>query len=72
MVNVLVYEVVNVAYIYLGGTALTIRHFIRGFLDILMTGVITVPVAALSRRLIFGRRVETPVLRNQPIVFGKK
>ena len=72
MMNVLIYEIVNIAYIYLGGTALTIRHFIRGFLDVLLTGVITVPVAALSRRLIFGRRVETPVLRNQPIVFGKK
>ena len=47
-VNVLIYEVVNVMYIYLGGTALTGDHIGRALTNILattaLTGLIMVPV----------------------------
>ena len=72
MVNVLVYEVINVAYIYLGGTTLTVSHFIRAFLDILFTGVLTLLIEFPLRRLILGKREKPMILKNQPIVFSKK
>lgn len=72
MSNILVYEVVNVAYIYLGGTALTLLHFRRALQSVLLTGVLTLLVEFPVRRLIFGRRVVVPVLKNQPIEFSKK
>jgi len=72
MSNVLVYEVVNVAYIYLGGTTLTLLHFRRALRDVVLTGLLTALLAIIVRRLIFGKRHETPVLKNQPIVFSKK
>ena len=71
-VNVLVYEVVNVAYIYLGGTILTLNHFLRALRDVVLTGALTLLIEFPLRRLILGKRVETPVLRNNPIVFQKK
>ncbi|MBQ9210090.1 MAG: hypothetical protein IJ153_00175 [Clostridia bacterium] len=72
MVNVLVFEIVNVAYIYLGGTALTITHFRRALQDVVLTGLLTLLVEFPVRRLIFGKREVVPVLKNQPIRFGKK
>ncbi len=72
MSNVLVWEVVNVAYIYLGGTALTFLHFRRALQSVLLTGALTLLVEFPVRRLIFGRRVIIPVLKNQPIEFSKK
>ena len=72
MVNVLVYEVINVAYIYLGGTTLTVSHFIRAFLDTLFTGVLTLLIEFPLRRLILGKREKPMILKNQPIVFEKK
>lgn len=72
MANVLVYEVINVAYIYLGGTSLTAAHFSRALLDVLLTGALTLLIEFPLRRLIFGKRVEVPVLKNQPIEFAKK
>ncbi len=72
MANTLVYETVNVAYIYLGGTDLTARHFTRALQDILLTGLLTLVIEFPLRRLILGRKEEVPVLKNQPIVFSKK
>jgi len=72
MTNVTVYEIVNVAYIYLGGTDLTLQHFRRAVLDVLLTGLLTVLIEFPLRRLILGRKKAIPVLKNQPIVFGKK
>lgn len=72
MANVLVYETVNVAYIYLGGTDLTFQHFRRAFRDIYLTGLLTLAIELPIRRLILGRREEVPVLKNQPIVFSRK
>lgn len=72
MVNVLVFEVVNVAYIYLGGTSLTLMHFRRALRDVFLTGALTLLIGFPLRRLIFGKRTEEPKLKNQPIVFLKK
>ncbi len=72
MVNTLVYETVNVAYIYLGGTDLTARHFIRAALSIVLTGLLTLAIEFPLRRLILGKKKEEVVLKNQPIVFSKK
>lgn len=72
MANVFVYETVNVAYIYLGGTSLVPLHFRRALQDIVLTGLLTLVIEFPVRRLIFGKRVVVPVLKNQPIEFGKK
>ncbi len=72
MANVLVYETINIIYISLGGSELTSAHFMRGVLDVLLTGLLTLLVAIPVRRLIFGRREEKRVLRINPIVFGRK
>ena len=72
MVNVFAYEVINVAYIYLGGTSLTATHFLRAMLDVLLTGLLTLLIEFPLRRLILGRREKPIALKNQPIVFEKK
>ena len=40
MLNTLVYEIVQITYIYLGGSPLTVSHFLRGFADIALTGAL--------------------------------
>lgn len=72
MVNVAVYEVFNVVYIYIGGTVLTLTHYTRALTDVVLTGLLTLVIEFPIRRAIFGKRTETPVLKNQPIVFGRK
>ena len=72
MVNVLVYEIVNVAYIYLGGTDLTLLHFRRALRDVYLTGLLTLGIEFPLRRLILGKREKPVALKNQPIVFEKK
>ena len=70
--NVTVFETVNVIYIYLQGTALTPQHIERAALDVVLTGVLAVFVGLILRRIILGRTKREPVLKRQPIVFGKK
>lgn len=72
MTNVAVFETVNVVYIYLQGTALTLQHFRRAAWDVVLTGVLSFFTALFLRRLILGRIKREPVLKRQPIVFGKK
>ncbi len=48
--NTLIYEIVNITYIYLGGTVLNIDHFVRGGVDILSTMVLTLLITPLLRR----------------------
>ncbi len=72
MVNVLAYEAINVIYISLGGSDLTSDHILRGVLDIVLTGLLTLLIAFPVRRLIFGRQEEKRVFRIAPIVFGRK
>ncbi len=72
MSNTLVYETVNVVYIFLGGSSLNSGHILRGLADVLLTGALTFLVSFPVRRLIFGRKVINPVLKKTPIVFGRK
>ena len=72
MSNTLMYETVNVVYIFLGGSSVTYSHILRALLDVALTGALTFLVAMPVRRLIFGKKLVEPVLKNTPLVFGKK
>ena len=71
LLNTLVYEVVNVTYIYLGGYDLTAGHIFRALLDVFLTGLLALFLMFPLRRLIFGRRINAPVMRTAPVVFSK-
>ena len=71
MLNTLVYETVQITYIYLGGSPLTVSHFLRGFADIVLTGALCFLILVPVRRAIFGRRRTQPVMRPAPVVFTK-
>ena len=69
--NILVFEIVNVTYIYLGGSALTFSHFIKAFGDVILTSLLCLILLFPIRRLILGPKSETLVLRSAPVVFTK-
>ena len=71
MLNTLVYATVQITYIYLGGSPLTVSHFLRGFADIVLTGALCFLILFPVRRAIFGRRRTQPVMRPAPVVFTK-
>ena len=72
MVNTFAYEVFQVAYIYLGGNSVTWQNVQRALLDVLLTGLLALCIGFWVRLIIFGRRKEVPILKNQPIVFSKQ
>ena len=69
--NILVFEIVNVTYIYLGGSALTLSHFIKAFGNVVLTSLLCLVLLFPIRRLIFGPKLETLVLRSAPVAFTK-
>jgi hypothetical protein len=69
--NILVFEIVNVTYIYLGGSALTFSHFIKAFWDVILTSLLCLVLLFPIRRMILGPRSDTRVLRSAPVVFSK-
>ena len=71
MLNTFVYEVVQITYIYLGGSVLTVTHFLRGIADVIMTGLLCLVLVFPIRRIIFGRRRNQPVMKTAPVVFSK-
>ena len=71
MLNTFVYEIVQITYIYLGGSPLTVSHFLRGFADIVLTGALCFLILFPVRRAIFGRRRTQSVMRPAPVVFTK-
>lgn len=71
MLNVLFYEVINVTYVYVRGSALTAGHFLKAFLDVLLTSLLCLILQFPLRRLILGRSKETLVLKSAPVVFRK-
>ena len=72
MLNTFVYETVQITYIYLGGSPLTVNHFLRGLADVFFTGVLCFLLQYPVRRLIFGRGGRPqPVMRPAPVVFTK-
>lgn len=72
MSSTFAYETVNVVYIFLGGSSITPGHILRALADVLLTGMLTLVIAFPVRRWIFGKREADPVLKNAPIVFGRK
>ena len=71
VLNTFIYEAVNVTYIYLGGSELTGGHFLRSFLDLVLTGALCMLLMFPVRRMILGPRSDTPVMKPAPVVFGK-
>ena len=71
MLNTLVYEAVNITYVYISGISLTAAHIFRGLLAVMLTGVLTLLLAFPVRRLIFGRRLNAPVMKTSPVIFKR-
>ena len=69
--NTLIYEIVNVTYIYLGGSVLTAAHFLKAFADILLTSLLCLILLFPLRRIILGRKTDTLVLKSAPVVFRR-
>lgn len=69
--NTLIYEIVNVTYIYLGGSPLYYYHFIKAFTDVILTSLLCLVLLFPLRRLILGRKSEQLVLKSAPVVFRK-
>ncbi len=69
--NTFIYETVQITYIYLGGNALTIHHFLRGLTDILGTCLLCLLLVFPLRFAVFGRRRNQSVLQPSPVVFTR-
>ena len=69
--NILVFETVNLTYIYLGGSLLTFGHFLKGFLDVILTSFLCLILLFPLRRLILGPGSKNLILRSAPVVFSK-
>ena len=71
VLNTFIYETVQITYIYLGGNALTVPHFLRGLTDVFGTGFLCLLLVFPFRFAIFGRRRNPSVLRPSPVVFTR-
>lgn len=71
MLNVLIYETVQVTYIYLGGSPVTGSHILRGLADVICSGLLCLILQFPVRLAIFGHRRSPQVLRPAPVVFSK-
>lgn len=69
--NVLIFEIVNLTYIYLGGSVLSFEHIAKALADILLTSLLCLALLFPLRRLILGRKTETLVLKSAPVVFRR-
>ena len=72
MLNTLIYEVVQITYIYLGGNTLTADHFLRAFICILSTGLLSLLLMFPLRRGIFGKSMSTHTVAIAPVVFEQR
>ncbi len=69
--NTLIYEAVNVTYLYIDGAELTFAHILRAGIDVVLTSLMTLLLSFPVRCLIFGRRLNAPVMRTAPVIFTK-
>lgn len=69
--NTLIFEVVNVTYIYLGGSPLTILHYARALGSVILTSLLCFILLFPLRRIILGRKTEVLVLKSAPVVFHR-
>ena len=72
LLNIFVYETVQVTYIYLGGSSLTAGHFIRAGIDVAATGLLCLLVMFPVRRAIFGRSMDAQKVTIAPVVFAQR
>ena len=70
-VNTLIFEIVNLTYIYLGGSSLLLSHYVKAFADIILTSLLCLILLFPIRRLILGPKTDTLVLKSAPVVFSK-
>ena len=69
--NTFIFEVVNVTYIYLGGSVLQAGHFIRAFAAVILTSCLCFILLFPLRRILLGRKTEVLVLKSAPVVFRR-
>ena len=69
--NTLVYEVINLTYISIGGNALTFMHILKSVGNVLLTSLLCLILLVPLRRLILGKKSSTLVLKSAPVVFSK-
>lgn len=69
--NTFVYEVVNITYIYLGGSVLTVSHFLKAFAGVILTSLLCLILLFPLRRIILGRKTDVLVLKSAPVVFRR-
>ena len=69
--NTFIFEIVNVTYIYLGGSALQAEHFLRAFGGVFLTSLLCLILLFPLRRMVFGRKTEVLVLKSAPVVFRR-
>ena len=69
--NTLVYEVINLTYIYIGGSALTFMHILKSIGNVLLTSLLCLILLVPLRRLILGKKTSVLVLKSAPVVFSK-
>jgi len=62
--NILIYEIVNVVYIYLGGTTLDWSHISKALSDIVLTVMVTAVIMIPVRRFLGFKRVKQ---ENAPV-----
>lgn len=67
--NTLIYEVVNLTYIYLGGSSLLFSHYARAFADVILTSLLCLLLLFPLRRLILGSKSDQLILKSAPAVY---
>lgn len=72
LLNIFIYETVQVTYIYLGGYTLTAGHFLRALTCIVSTGALSMLLMFPLRRCIFGKSMSSHKVTIAPVVFEQK
>ena len=69
--NILIYETIQVTYVYLGGSPLTPAHFGRALIDVIATTLLTLLLEFPLRRAILGRGANARDVTIAPVVFSQ-
>lgn len=69
--NTVVYEVINLTYLFIDGNTLTFMHILKGFGNVVLTSFLCLLLLVPLRRMILGRKTSVLVLKSAPVVFNK-
>lgn len=69
--NTVVYEVINLTYLFIDGNTLTFMHILKGFGNVVLTSMLCLLLLVPLRRMILGRKTSVLVLKSAPVVFNK-